>query len=109
MAGHVVVTEVSVSIQDEVLLEPVTFDIATGTALAVVGPNGSGKTTLLEVLAGTLAPSSGTVAINGRPVDERNRAFRASVAAMIGVPPMARNLTMREHACLVATSWGGSI
>lgn len=39
-----------------------------GELLALVGPNAAGKSTLLEVLAGTLAPNSGRVTLDGRPL-----------------------------------------
>lgn len=46
-------------------LHRVTLDLAPGTLYAVLGRNGSGKTTLLNVLAGLLAPSSGTALLEG--------------------------------------------
>ena len=43
------------------LIEGLTFPVAKGDRIAVVGPNGRGKTTLLRLLAGELAPVSGVV------------------------------------------------
>lgn len=74
--------------------------------LALTGANGSGKTTLLRVVAGLERPSSGCCRVAGRPVDERDPAFRRGVAALIGTPPTARDLTLREHLELVARTWG---
>jgi ABC-type polysaccharide/polyol phosphate transport system ATPase subunit len=46
-------------------LDGVSFDVAAGSALAVVGENGSGKSTLLDVLLGLTPPSSGSVRVDG--------------------------------------------
>jgi ABC-type polysaccharide/polyol phosphate transport system ATPase subunit len=47
-------------------LDGVTFRVAPGEALGVIGPNGSGKTTLLRLLVGVLAPTGGCVRLAGR-------------------------------------------
>lgn len=107
MSAVIVAEEISVALaRDEVLLPPVSFRLETGSALAVVGPNGAGKTTLLRVLAGLVRPTSGMVTVAGASIEERNPVFRRRVAALIGMPPLARDLTVREHLVLVATSWG---
>ncbi len=43
----------------------VSFDLATGDVLALVGANGAGKTTLLRSLAGAHLPASGRITLNG--------------------------------------------
>jgi branched-chain amino acid transport system ATP-binding protein len=43
----------------------VDLDVAPGERLAILGPNGAGKTTLFNVVAGDLAPTSGSVRIKG--------------------------------------------
>lgn len=48
-------------------LEDVSFEIAAGERLALLGRNGSGKTTLLRLLSGILAPTSGTIALASPP------------------------------------------
>ncbi|SRR6266851_3920767 len=51
------------------------FSIDPGEFVAVLGPNGAGKTTLLRVVLGLLKPSSGTVAVLGRPPRRGNPAI----------------------------------
>jgi ABC-2 type transport system ATP-binding protein len=52
---------VSKTYGDRRALEAVSFAAEAGERLAVIGPNGAGKTTLLQILAGSLAPTSGAV------------------------------------------------
>lgn len=47
-------------------LENVSFDIASGEVIAIVGHNGSGKTTLAKLLAGLYAPMDGEVSWDGK-------------------------------------------
>ncbi|MFO1306729.1 MAG: ABC transporter ATP-binding protein [Burkholderiales bacterium] len=50
-----------------------TLAIAPGEFVSVVGPTGCGKSTLLNIAAGLLAPSTGTVRVNGEPLTGINR------------------------------------
>jgi ATPase subunit of ABC transporter with duplicated ATPase domains len=49
------------NLQSRMLLQDITFDIAYGERVALVGPNDAGKTTLLRLIAGQLEPLSGLI------------------------------------------------
>ncbi|MDP1672315.1 MAG: ABC transporter ATP-binding protein [Burkholderiales bacterium] len=75
------------------ILRDVSFSIASGEAVAVVGASGSGKSTLLGLLAGLDTPTAGTVQIDGEDLfvlDEDGRA--ALRARLLGFVFQAFNL-----------------
>lgn len=96
---------VSVTTNDTLLLPPTTFQAEPGQVVALRGENGSGKTTLLRAVAGRIRPTTGTIQVGGQSVNERDPEFRRRVAAMIGLPPMASDLTVFDHVALVASTW----
>ena len=61
------------------ILADVSFDIARGDTVAVVGASGSGKSTLLALMAGLDTPSSGSVLLDGAPMSTLDEDGRARV------------------------------
>ena len=66
----------------EPALSDVTLHIPPGRKLALVGHNGSGKTTLIKLLTGLYRPSTGTIRIDGRPIEQWSR---EALHARVGV------------------------
>jgi putative ABC transport system ATP-binding protein len=50
-------------------LDDVSLELRRGETLLIVGPSGSGKTTLLQILGALIRPTSGSVVVDGRAID----------------------------------------
>ena len=50
------------------VVNDVSFAVAPGELVGIIGPNGSGKTTLLKMLSGALTPSAGLIRLDDRPL-----------------------------------------
>lgn len=59
------------------VLHEISFGIAPGDTFAIVGPSGSGKTTLLGLCAGLDSPTTGSVMLNGQPLEAMSEDARA--------------------------------
>jgi len=51
------------------VLEDINFDVSDGEFVCLVGPSGCGKSTLLNLMGGFLAPTTGSISIDGKVVD----------------------------------------
>ena len=54
-------SDISKAYSDTTLFSGLTFSVAAGDRIALVGPNGSGKTTLMDILTGDTAPQTGSI------------------------------------------------
>ena len=51
-------------------IENVSFSIAEGELVVILGPSGAGKTTILNILGGMDSPTSGTIIIDGTDISK---------------------------------------
>lgn len=79
------------------LLDGVTLGVAAGELVGVVGPNGAGKTTLLRVIAGDIAPSSGSATLMGIDVATATLRRLARIRAYVGPQSSSDTAFRVEH------------
>jgi ABC-2 type transport system ATP-binding protein len=78
MAASIDVKDLTKRYDTATALAGISFDVQPGEIMGFLGPNGAGKTTTLRILTGMIAPTSGSVRIDGldvteRPLDVRRR------------------------------------
>ena len=97
------VDQVSKAYDKKMVLQEVSLEIHSGMILGLLGPNGAGKTTLMKIICGLATPTAGSVALDGKKLDE----IRKEAHLRIGVIPqnnnLERDLTVRD--ALRCYSW----
>lgn len=83
-------------------LAEVDFEIRAGEVMALLGENGAGKSTLVKVISGLVQPDSGSIEIDGRPVDlyPSARSQAAGVAVVHQEYSSVPTLTVAENLVL---------
>jgi len=90
-------------------VDRVSLHVAKGEITGLIGPNGAGKTTLFNVIAGSLAPSSGRVVLEGRDIGGRPAHTRlaAGLARTFQIPRPFGAMTVLENVLLGAPGQRG--
>jgi len=75
----------------------VSFEIAEGEIVGILGLNGAGKSTILQVLSGALNPTSGRVRIGGQDAAEHPDDVRRRIGFLPEEPPLYREMTVESY------------
>ncbi|PYL61652.1 MAG: hypothetical protein DMF24_06495 [Verrucomicrobia bacterium] len=86
----------------EIGLDGISFSVARGELVCVMGASGSGKSTLLRVLAGQLQPTSGDVFLNGQSLYQNLDALKQYVSYMPQQDAFDEHLTIGENLLFAA-------
>jgi len=93
------VTGVAKSYGPVTALRSVDLTVSAGETHALLGANGAGKSTLVKILSGVVGSDTGTIAVQGRPVDIRRPgdAARHRIATVHQDPALVPDLTVRDN------------
>jgi ABC-2 type transport system ATP-binding protein len=92
---------------DRVAVEDVSFELEPGQIFALLGPNGAGKTTTLRMLAGLIAPTSGSVRVGGEAMTPGAAPrLRERIGFLTEAPGLWDNLTVRDNLKVYAQLYG---
>lgn len=82
-----------------VALDGVSVDFEGGKVHALIGKNGAGKSTLVKIFAGSVQPTSGTILIDGAPVELRSPsdAFAKGIATVYQEMSLVPEMTVAEN------------
>jgi branched-chain amino acid transport system ATP-binding protein len=104
------IVDLSVNYGEIEALRGVTFSIESGAVVALLGANGAGKSTTLRAISGLVAPRSGSILLDGKPI--AGLGPRAIVKLGVAHVPEGRRvfpgLTVRENIMLGASNGAAS-
>lgn len=78
-------------------VDEVSFDIAKGEIVGLLGHNGAGKTTIMKTITGFLEPTSGVVKVNGMDVTEKRREVQAKIGYLPENCPLYPEITVIDY------------
>jgi len=85
-------------------VDDLSIEVAQGEIVALLGPNGAGKTTTMRMLAGLIAPTSGSVTIDGVLLGRATgTALRSRIGFLTEAPGLWDRLTVRENLSIYAS------
>ncbi|HWB59380.1 MAG TPA: ATP-binding cassette domain-containing protein [Chthoniobacteraceae bacterium] len=106
----IVVKNLVKTFKDFRAVDDISFEVEAGKIFGFLGPNGAGKTTTIKMLTTTLAPTSGTVLLDGHDPRKSSLAARRSFGIVFQDPSLDSELTAHEnmklHAVLYRVPWG---
>ena len=100
------VNHISKQYGDHTALADVSFKIRNNRIYGLLGPNGAGKSTTMNILTGCLAPSAGTVTINGYDLFKNPLEAKRQIGYLPERPPLYGDMTVYEYLDFVAEAKG---
>ena len=84
------------------VIKGVDMTVRKGEVICIIGPSGAGKSTTMNMITGYLAPTGGTVAIDGHDVQEEPKEAKACIGYLPEIPPLYTDMTVQEYLLFVS-------
>jgi ATP-binding cassette subfamily B protein len=97
LKGDLELKNVTVKYGEKSALKDVSMRVSGGSRTAVIGPTAAGKTQLLYLLTGLLKPTSGSIEIDGRSIDQYDKPSLHQQIGFVFQDATMFNLTLREN------------
>ncbi len=94
------------SFKDFRAVDDISFEVEAGKIFGFLGPNGAGKTTTIKMLTTTLAPTQGTILLDGNDPQRAPLAARRSFGIVFQDPSLDGEMTAQENMKLHAVLYG---
>ena len=101
MTAMLIASGVSKTFRGRRVLDAVELTCGSGEVCVILGENGSGKSTLLRVLCGMIEPDSGTVSVQGHPLQGGGVEARRHLGYVPDGTDTLPELSLREYVSLV--------
>ena len=88
------------------VLKDLSFSVEDNEIFGFLGPNGAGKSTTMNIITGYLAPTSGTVTIDGHDIVEEPIEAKKLVGYLPEIPPLYLDMTPKEYLKFVGEARG---
>lgn len=95
--GNIVLKDVSLTYEEKPILKNVSFKVKAGSKTAIIGPTAAGKSQLLYLLTNLIPPDSGTVEVDGVPIDRYTSETLYKDVALVFQDSVIFNLSLREN------------
>ncbi|WP_372921454.1 amino acid ABC transporter ATP-binding protein [Roseovarius sp.] len=109
--AHLELDNVSAAYGKSRVLDGISFSVARGETMGLIGPSGSGKSTILRVLTGLLKPETGIVRVAGETINfgkpAEIRTLRNRTAIVFQQYNLFQNLTVLENVMIAPTKVQG--
>lgn len=100
------VDNVSKNFGKQQVLYDITFSLAKGEIVALLGANGAGKTTTMNIIAGILHADNGNVVIDGLTIEDNPAEYKSKIGYLPENNPLYEDMYVREYLEYVAGIYG---